>query len=175
MGGTPKESLFLILQNHLDTSKNLNIQANKDRFQVLYSSFEETRDNLISIIDEINDVSLEIDENFNPDYKIISTINEICCHIQTVAAKIKPASTGSSGTNIQVMDPNRILPSLPKIELPEFGGEIRQWEVFYGIFISLIHDYKTLDNTDKIGFKHVFGNRLPKSDVTPVKRFLFLG
>ena len=147
-----KESLFLILQNLLDLSRNINTSANYDKFKLLYHSFSETRDNLISVIDEINDISLEIDAYFNPDYKILPTINEMCCHIQAVAAKIKATSAGATGTSVQVMDPNRVLPSLPKIELPEFGGEIRQWEVFYGIFKSLIHDNKTLNNTDKVHY-----------------------
>ena len=104
-----KESLFLIIQNLYDLSKGLSNQKQIDKFEILYSSLESTKNSLIVVIDEINEIGFEIKEDFTPDYKVLSTINELCCWIQVAAAKLK--ATRTNPVNSTPVDPNRVLPS----------------------------------------------------------------
>lgn len=157
-----KESMILILQSLLDLSKNLSSQPNQHRFLLKVLTLDQTRDGLIAVIDEINQQGLEVREDFAPDYKILPTIDEMYCHIKAAEERLNIASTpstsnagGSNGTAVAasgMSNPSRQLPSLPKIELPEFSGEFREWETFYGVFKSLIHDNATLNDTDKIHY-----------------------
>lgn len=158
-----KESFFLILQNLYDLTKNLKNANNLKQFEILYRSVDQVRKDLIAVVDEINVKGFEINEDHQPDYKIISTVNELCCHIHAAASQINAGrsseTTGNAGTSGQTpanrggqINPGRGLPSLPQIELPEFSGDIREWDTFYSLFKSLIHENKNLNDADRVTF-----------------------
>ncbi|KAG5878722.1 hypothetical protein JTB14_032835 [Gonioctena quinquepunctata] len=158
-----KESLFSILQNLLDLSKSMRNQTEKSRFSALYKSTDSTKADLIKVIDQIMEVSFEVDEEFTPNYAIIPTIDEMCDYIHNAAAKLEreeqqanasPATLTSQGNSGSLGNTGfaRNLPSLPKIELPEFSGDIREWETFYSIFKSSIHDNTLLTDVDKVNY-----------------------
>lgn len=44
-----------------------------------------------------------------------------------------------------------VRPSLPKLTLFEFDGQLENWPKFYDIFISLIHN-RNFDNIDKFHY-----------------------
>nr|CAI5844526.1 unnamed protein product [Callosobruchus analis] len=48
--------------------------------------------------------------------------------------------------------PSRSSVLMPKMELPEFSGDIRHWLTFYEIFKSSIHDNPNLNKSDKIHY-----------------------
>ncbi|VEN51227.1 unnamed protein product [Callosobruchus maculatus] len=148
-----KESIYTTLQTLLDLSKNLTDVTNRTKFLALYHRMESSRQELLTVIDQIQEVSFEIDENHVPSYGSIHTINEICGHIMAAAENIKnPVSSGASTSNSGNNDQNiaRGRPSLPNVELPVFSGDVRQWPTFYEIFRSLIHENPSLSSSDKI-------------------------
>ncbi|KAG5881648.1 hypothetical protein JTB14_036757 [Gonioctena quinquepunctata] len=158
-----KESLFSILQNLLDLSKSMRNRTEKSRFSALYKSTDSTKADLIKVIDQIMEVSFEVDEEFTPNYAIIPTIDEMCDYIHIAAAKLEreeqqanasPATLTSQGNSGSLGNTGfaRNLPSLPKIELPEFSGDIQEWETFYSIFKSLLHDNTLLTDVDKVNY-----------------------
>ncbi|KAJ8966497.1 hypothetical protein NQ317_019892 [Molorchus minor] len=145
-----KESLFCIIQKLYDLTKTLNTPAHVSRFKTLYRSIETTRREINLVIEQIVEFSLEEDENYIPDFKILRTIDELCCHVHDAAEKLKDADVSAAGPSGPVA--SAAVAKLPKIELPQFSGEIREWETFYSIFKSLIHDNNTLTNADKVHY-----------------------
>ncbi|CAH1113893.1 unnamed protein product [Psylliodes chrysocephalus] len=69
-------------------------------------------------------------------------------NIKEIADKL-PTDT-SSRCGAGESDAGHSLPRLPKIEIFEFSGDLRDWETFYSIFKSLIHDNKALFDVDKV-------------------------
>lgn len=151
-----KENLFAILQKLYDLSKDLSTESLKNKFRTLMATYEETKNKIYDIIDEINNEQFQLKDDYVPDYKIIQTINELCCFIQAAMEKIKlpvqntgnnnsgSSFAGGSGSisrrSLQTPDPN----------LPEFHGEIRQWETFHALYNSMVHSNPNLTNLDRI-------------------------
>ncbi|XP_074033910.1 uncharacterized protein [Leptinotarsa decemlineata] len=148
-----KESLFSILQKLYDLSKSLGTAQEIEAFKISYLTLDTTREALNLVLDQINEVQFEIDDEFVPDYKLLSTINQLCCHIHMAEKGIqRPDQFRQSNSNSGNIIVDNRLPPLPKIELPEFSGEIRQWETFHSLFKSMIHDNASLTDLDKIHF-----------------------
>ena len=115
-----RNSLYSILQTLYDLSKALDSETNKQKFKILYLSLDSTRDSLISVLDEMNLVGFEINPDYTPDYKVLTSTDELCCHIKDAyLQKIgKPeVKTALSTTVVESKGPQ-----LPKIDLPEFSG-----------------------------------------------------
>ncbi|KAG5879308.1 hypothetical protein JTB14_025636 [Gonioctena quinquepunctata] len=119
-------------------------------------TYEETKSNIYSVLDEINDVQFEINEDYTPDYKAIQTINELCSYIQMAAESIKlptniPLSSAGSGASGGSGAPSlRSSLKIPHPSLPEFHGEIRQWETFHAVYKSMVHLNPNLTNLDRV-------------------------
>ncbi|KAG5874060.1 hypothetical protein JTB14_000490 [Gonioctena quinquepunctata] len=119
-------------------------------------TYEETKSNIYSVLDEINDVQFEINEDYTPDYKAIQTINELCSYIQMAAESIKlptniPLSSAGSGASGGSGAPSlRSSLKIPHPSLPEFHGEIRQWETFHAVYKGMVHLNPNLTNLDKV-------------------------
>nr|CAI5839091.1 unnamed protein product [Callosobruchus analis] len=151
-----KESIFATLQTLLDLSRNLSDVGNKRKFKALYQEMDIVKKDLFDVIEQIQMMSLELDEGYTPDFKVIPTINEICGTIRSAALSLKLNSASSSeaeeahgeGNNV----PSRSSVLMPKMELPEFSGDIRHWLTFYEIFKSSIHDNPNLNKSDKIHY-----------------------
>ncbi|KAG5860935.1 hypothetical protein JTB14_028050 [Gonioctena quinquepunctata] len=151
-----KENLFAILQKLYDLSKDLSTESVKRKFQTLMITYEETKSNIYSVLDEINDVQFEINEDYTPDYKAIQTINELCSYIQMAAESIKlptniPLSSAGSGASGGSGAPSlRSSLKIPHPSLPEFHGEIRQWETFHAVYKSMVHLNPNFTNLDRV-------------------------
>ncbi|KAG5860782.1 hypothetical protein JTB14_036449 [Gonioctena quinquepunctata] len=151
-----KENLFAILQKLYDLSKDLSTESVKRKFQTLMITYEETKSNIYSVLDEINDVQFEINEDYTPDYKAIQTINELCSYIQMAAESIKlptniPLSSAGSGASGGSGAPSlRSSLKIPHPSLPEFHGEIRQWETFHAVYKSMVPLNPNLTNLDRV-------------------------
>lgn len=146
-----KQSLFSILQTMLDLSKKLNVTSNLEKFKNLYLSMDSTYQDFVRVVDNINLVGFEIKDDFSPNYSELQTANEICCYIRRAAENLDvSASTSTSASNIETQI--NAMPILPKIELPDFSGDVREWETFYSIFKTRIHDNKLINNVDKMHY-----------------------
>nr|CAI5825781.1 unnamed protein product [Callosobruchus analis] len=144
-----KEALFKVIQKLYDLSKNLDSDTKINQFRKLYFSLEDTRKNVIEGLDELNMTMLEIDAAYSPDYNLIGTVNDMCYYIQRASKHLEKQDTDAQQ---QRSASTRVLPRLPDMELPEFSGGIRDWEAFYSVFKSRVHDNKSISNDDKIDY-----------------------
>ncbi|XP_031333877.1 uncharacterized protein LOC116163886 [Photinus pyralis] len=130
------EKLFVILQNLYDLSKDLGNSNKLEKFKILYRSLETTKKDLNVVLEEIAEYSLEVNEDYKPDFKVLSTIDELCCHISRAAeryVKVKAAAReGAPATG-------------PSVTAAGMGN-------FYSIFESLIHGNKDLSDADKVHY-----------------------
>nr|CAI5823924.1 unnamed protein product [Callosobruchus analis] len=73
----------------------------------------------------------------------------MCYYIQRASKHLEKQDTDAQQ---QRSESTRVLPRLPNMELPEFSGGIRDWEAFYSVFKSRVHDNKSISNDDKIDY-----------------------
>ncbi|KAJ8972919.1 hypothetical protein NQ317_012657 [Molorchus minor] len=141
-----KETLFTRLQNLYDESK-------KARFRIRYKTLEQTKRDFERVVDDINEVSLDIDADFVPNFNALERFDELYCHIQVVAETVLVRNTTNQTRNsIDENTSKKPIPRLPKLELPSFSGDLKEWPVFYECFKNLIHDNKELTAVDKIHY-----------------------
>ncbi|KAJ8963855.1 hypothetical protein NQ317_010753 [Molorchus minor] len=141
-----KETLFTRLQNLYDESK-------KARFRIRYKTLEQTKRDFERVVDDINEVSLDIDAEFVPNFNALERFDELYCHIQVVAETVLVRNTTNQTRNsIDENTSKKPIPRLPKLELPSFSGDLKEWPVFYECFKNLIHHNKELTAVDKIHY-----------------------
>ncbi|XP_074030835.1 uncharacterized protein [Leptinotarsa decemlineata] len=144
-----KESLFTNLQSLYDLSKKVNDPVVRKKFEIMVRSLDSTRSQLLQTVDEVNEKSLEVDEDFIPNFSVYHVIEEMCCNIKECEEKIRNENTAAS-TSTNSTHSSQGSPRLPKIELPDFSGDIREWETFYSVFKNLIHDNSSLTDVDRM-------------------------
>nr|CAI5862750.1 unnamed protein product [Callosobruchus analis] len=128
-----KESIFATLQTLLDVSRNLSDVGNKRKFKALYQEMDIVKKDLFDVIEQIQMMSLELDEGYTPDFKIIPTINKICGTIRAAALSLKLNSASSSGAE-------------------EAHGEGNNVPSRSSILINSKHDNPNLNKSDKIHY-----------------------
>ncbi|XP_044727788.1 uncharacterized protein LOC123291538 [Chrysoperla carnea] len=156
-----QQQLFTRLQNLYTESKKVANPINLRNFQIRLKTLSQTKDRFETIVREINQLELTLDENFNPDFSTIDSFDEILCNIQSVADLISEPTTatsssrptnqaGSSGFSAKSIS------RLPRIPLPVFSGDIKEWPTYFELFKSLIDENQELKTVDKAHY--LFGS-----------------
>lgn len=146
-----KETLFLRIQTLFDLSKKKDATSLKN-FQIMYTRLDQTELQLEQLIDEINILQLEIDSEYQPNFKVLDAVNEMCCHIRSTYNEImQPQNMGQSSRQIEQTSKSV---KLPKLELPSFDPDkgIHLWPIFYETFKNLIHSNRDLSNNEKVQY-----------------------
>jgi len=88
------------------------------------------------MVDDIDKEEEERGRFENEFFKIRSTIQEII--------NIKKVFNNSTHNSILNMSTTQIRVQLPPIKLPEFHGNIQDWESYYDCFRSMVHEDNNL-------------------------------
>lgn len=153
-----KQTLFQRIQRLYDWSKDIGNPHNLRNFKSLYGSLHDTRSQLTEVVEKINFLNIELDPEYTPNFQLLDTIEQLFCVVQetgeTVCREIFSNSDnpGASGGATIETHRSKAMPKLPKIEIKEFCGDPKLWPVFYGMYTSLVHDNKDLDDTCKIHY-----------------------
>ncbi|KAJ8950072.1 hypothetical protein NQ314_008078 [Rhamnusium bicolor] len=123
------------LQNIYDDSRNVDNEMRLNNFRVRYKTLNQTRRDFERIMDQINQLSSEINPNFVPNFDALESFDELYCHIQVVAENVLVADKGEkTRTSIDACVPTRSIPRLPKLELPCFSGDMKDCQFFSNVF-----------------------------------------
>ncbi|XP_044741885.1 uncharacterized protein LOC123302859 [Chrysoperla carnea] len=150
-----KQTLFQRLQRLYDISKDLSDPNVLNNFKISYMSLDETRSQLLEIVEKINTISLELDNASIPNFQILDTIEELCGHIKMVKYSISKEKSEIKTNNTEIIESvktKKVLPKLPKIDIIKFSGDPQTWPVFYQTFKTLIHDNPDIDESCKIHY-----------------------
>ncbi|CAH0564505.1 unnamed protein product [Brassicogethes aeneus] len=89
-------------------------------------------------------------------HKICNEFEEMYYYIQGVFSNYEPDTSANdsfaSQTNTNVTPNISSHIRLPRIELPKFSGEIREWKTFIDMFIAMVHDNASLSNVEKFNY-----------------------
>ncbi|KAL3287471.1 hypothetical protein HHI36_001941, partial [Cryptolaemus montrouzieri] len=75
---------------------DLKTPAVERSFTVGLNSLENSRMQLIEVVDDINLLELEIDSNFKPNYQCIESADEFDCHILDAAKQLSNKNSSTS-------------------------------------------------------------------------------
>lgn len=99
-------------------------------------------------------LSLEEDDEENVD-QLQGQCDQVYYHILTLHRNLVPSDYVSevteSDVNNSVHQPSSNI-KLPKINLPNFSGDLKRWPAFYDTFNSLIHLNESLSDTERMHY-----------------------
>ena len=144
-----KEHLFSSIQGLYDVGKQLSNAANRSKFIAGIALLDDTRKKFESVLEQINAISLELDEGYEPEFRALQAFDDIYCQILVIS---KEANTNPEKDKSRVEELNTNAPRLPKLNLPVFDGNMNDWPTFYECFKSMIHDKSQLSDIDKITY-----------------------
>ncbi|KAJ8958579.1 hypothetical protein NQ318_016300 [Aromia moschata] len=129
-----------------DSSKRTEEPAQLDYFRIRYETIEESKTAFLEVIDQIQAVEYEINSDYVPCFQSLDAFDELYCHIKIAARRILK---NDNSTNMSV---NRGIPKLPKLQIPNFSGNIKDWPTYIECFNSLIHHNGNLSDVDRVHY-----------------------
>ncbi|XP_044756949.1 uncharacterized protein LOC123315351 [Coccinella septempunctata] len=158
---TVHRRIFTKIYNNIESrisNGNFNSDEVKAAFQVLESKYEEIRtlDKEVfnfMIEENMSDTDIETDCDSVEEYSLKFNVIKERFSSSTEKVREISSSEGEVGTLQRKF-------KLPQIELKKFGGDIRDWLHFWGLFKKLDED-PTMDNEEK--FQYLILSTIPKS------------
>lgn len=117
------------------------------------AAFEDAHFNILEVLDDSSEEDNIMQEQFDNTFYMIESI-----HRSLTRSEDEQQSKGSSSFNIR----------LPKITLPSFSGNIKQWPEYFDTFNALIHNSSSLTETEKF---HYLVSSLSGEALSVVKAF----
>lgn len=148
-----KEMYFQRIQTLYNYGKNFQDPASLRNFRIKFKSLESTKTEFMQTLEDIVQVQLSIDADYQPDLKAAESFDDLYCHVLYMAeeaglvnSQTKPVAEPDKGESSS----NTL--RLPKITLSMFSGNIKEWPVFDECFKSLIHENDKLNDVDKVNY-----------------------
>ncbi|XP_044742314.1 uncharacterized protein LOC123304708, partial [Chrysoperla carnea] len=146
-----KQTLFKRVQLLFDKSQNIADETIVNDFLIRYSTLNETCNEFKLLVDDINLINLELDPEFEPNCQELNVIDELFCHIKSVADSLKVKKSEQVNESVKSIG-DIVSPRLPKITIPSFDGNPLRWPIFYATFKSLVHENIKLDSISKLHY-----------------------
>uniref|UniRef100_A0A8D9DS55 Integrase catalytic domain-containing protein n=2 Tax=Cacopsylla melanoneura TaxID=428564 RepID=A0A8D9DS55_9HEMI len=152
---TKRNGIFERVQCNYDLMAGLN-QNNVSAFLVRYEKLDDYHSSFEKILDDINEVSLKLDpaDKVDPSSSKFSlkAMDDLYFSIRAFA-RDQNISGSTSGPSLQLAKPSA---KLPKLQLPTFSGDLKDWPNFYSLFNSTIHSQTNITGTEKLQYLRTF-------------------
>ena len=149
-----QQSLFKIAQKCFDLSKEAH-KSSKDSRQFLISiqSLENVKLQFKDITERLNIEKCNEITEYKPNFSMLESFEDMFCEIKYVEREIcGEFSASSKSEKLETSSSKSDVMKLPKLELASFSGDPALWSVFYQNFKSIIHDNKSLTDTQKVQY-----------------------
>jgi len=80
------------------------------------------------------------------------TLGELEFDVQNISAEINEQIKERDTNKMEAVGKIENLPSLPKIEVPTFGGDAKDWDLFQELHVELIHTRESLSTSLKFNY-----------------------
>src|SRR5436190_16276438 len=146
-----KEGLFSQIQAIFDLTQRTSDKTISQKLLVKYNSVARLRQQFSDALDKFNELSLEADAQFKPNYAALSAVDDLVNHITYTVAQIGAKQKPKTDTN-STPTPQPCSLRLPKLELKHFSGDPVEWISFLNLFNSAIHNNASLNAVTKLQY-----------------------
>ncbi|XP_044757728.1 uncharacterized protein LOC123315892 [Coccinella septempunctata] len=145
-----------------DIEVHRNFKCRYKYIEDILKSFETFNTAIVSIVSGTEGGDLK------PHYDALSTFRDKYYRVQAIYSQLFEDKLETSKSEEENSSHSKV--RLPKLELPTFDGDIRNWQTFCDVFESLIHNNPTLSNVDKYSYllSCLKGNALSVVKCTPL-------
>lgn len=143
-----------VLATSDDTQRDLFFSYHHELKQIA-SNFEDAHFNILELLNDDDHEDNDLQDSFDETYFKIQSIyrNLVKSEVQSASPQV-----GSTTSNIR----------LPKIVLPNFSGNIKEWPEYFDTFNALIHNCESLSDTEKF---HYLRSSLNGDALSVIKAF----
>lgn len=126
-----------------DASRHVRFRLRYEELEDIHEKFHNTHNSIISTISVLENPDLVSEK------QIKSAFNDTYFTIKTIYNNLFPTISGDVSVKSSKVTPNV---KLPKISLPSFSGNYKDWTTFHDIFTSLIHNNANLSDIEKFQY-----------------------
>lgn len=119
-----------------------NLFARLEFVDSIHDEFREYHNSIVSLI--------STDAEFQLEDKIRSLADKYVYDVKGKKFELTLSETAQQETSTQFT--STLTPKLPKINIPVFDGNLKQWPAFYDLFNSVIHTNPTLSDIEKFHY-----------------------
>ena len=138
-----KSSLTALTRNYeelLETATDVAISAKLKRIVELCDKFKEVQEELGSLYTTTEDYLV----HNNEDETYLEEIYYVIAMFESVLEPAKRSQRNPQTKNRGV--------KLPHLQLPEFKGDPKEWNNFWDMFVSVVHDNEELSQIQKLTY-----------------------
>lgn len=148
-----RENLFSQIQSIYDLSRKTSDPNILQQLLIKARSVDRLRQEFSDALDLCNELELEADEKYVPNYASLNSVNELVDNIHATVSVIE--AKRQSKLKLETSQP-LVVPQLnvrlPKLELRHFSGDSSQWMSFISLYDSSIHNNATLSPVIKFQY-----------------------
>ncbi|CAK1593694.1 unnamed protein product [Parnassius mnemosyne] len=132
---------------------------------------DQLRKEFVTMVDDINLLNLEVDPDYSINYQPLSAFDDLYYFIKDILNSMERPNPQSQAVTHAINQEHTI--KIPRIELPIFDGELQNFPYFYETFKRVIHENKTLTDSERIHYlmshlsekaKHICAGIIPAAD-----------
>lgn len=154
-----REYVYRDIQILYDLSKEMIQDRSKvSSFKARYTRIHSIREEFVSLCSNIQTLELALKPDAKVCQKSLSSFDDLYYAVISAAADLR--ITDKSGNVVD--EPPQVPPAssmqtgrnarLPKLELPKFDSKIENWQAFYDIYKTLIHDNNSISKIEKFHY-----------------------
>ncbi|XP_026736810.1 uncharacterized protein LOC113500286 [Trichoplusia ni] len=148
------EVIFQRLTKLYDQSKKVVCTADTrstENFMADSEMLDEMRHEFISFVDNINQLNMEINPDYEPDFNDLVSFEDIYTRIKRVRNNINSAKQQHNIPTTS-SQPVKSIVKLPPIVIPSFDGKPENWPMFYESFKANIHNNPQLSDSQRVQY-----------------------
>ncbi|CAK1590815.1 unnamed protein product [Parnassius mnemosyne] len=132
---------------------------------------DQLRKEFVTLVDDINLLNLEVYPDYSINYQPLSAFDDLYYFIKDILNSMERPNPQSQAVTHAINQEHTI--KIPRIELPIFDGELQNFPYFYETFKRVIHENKTLTDSERIHYlmshlsgkaKHICAGIIPAAD-----------
>lgn len=138
---------ILTFANAIETSTKMEeIKARLDKVNDLWSEFVKVEDKMFVVLPEAVSLSDEFDESY---YHAVALLTSALRHFHTAAQGNMSLAHGDNTCQYQSgLNETK----LPRLNIPIFNGEFQDWQSFFDLFNSCVHEKVSLSAAQKLQY-----------------------
>ena len=159
-----KGKLTLIINSLKKNPGEISIEECRTKLARVEKLMEEftSIENSIFDLDQSQEPDMEYEENY---YKAVTEISVLMRKLGLNVGK----SSGSFDQSMNHTQNTNVEVRLPKLNIPPFAGDYKEWQSFYDLFSSTIHDSTSISPVQK--FQYLKG--LLRGEAAIIKTFIY--
>lgn len=160
-----------ITETYMSAQKAKGDATEKPMFKMRYENLDEFYDEFGKVHNNIiGSLAADADDEFKIEDAIRKNVDNYYFNTKLVYSELFPANMSQTSNYVSLPSSNQLdRVKLPKLTVPIFDGNVRNWPTFYDMFRSLVHENTSLANIQKFQYLISFLRDEPLNNIRSIQ------